>query len=373
VGLLLAVSVAPVVAADCGAPAAMGDGWAVGAPASEGLDPALICGLDARLKGWQEADPHGVVVARNGVLVYEDYFAGPDQRWPEQHWRQPFVETPHNARTKHDLSSITKSVVAILVGIARDRGLIRSLDVPVLSFFPKYADLRSPERERITLADLLTMRSGLRWPYKPYLDTARKMEAAADPYRFVLGQPVVAPPGTRFHYNNGSVEVIGAILHKVTGAPLDQFAKAALFDRLGIADWEWGRMANGNIGAAGDLRLRPRDLAKIGQLVLDNGVWRGRRIVSSDWIKEMTTARVFEKQESVYGYLWWFGHKRVGGRAVDWMGSTGWGGQLLAVVPSLSLVVVVTAGLYNFDGDGDQDLAADAVMDTFVIPAASPH
>src|ERR1700752_92023 len=105
---------------------------------------------------------------------------------------------------------------------------------------------------------------------------ARQMDASPDPYRFVLEQPVVAVPGTNWHYYNGSAEVIGAILRKATSRPLDQFAKDALFDPLGIHDWEGGRREKGAPAASWGLRSRPRDLAKIGQLVLDLGAWHGQ-------------------------------------------------------------------------------------------------
>jgi hypothetical protein len=161
-GLVIAPTVALAVPANCGVLIEIRDGWTIAAPEKEGLDPALICGIGPRLEGWTEADLHGVVIARHGVLVYENYFSGLDQRWPQQHWGQPLVDTPHDVRTKHDLQSITKSIVGILVGIALDRGLIENTDTPVLSFFPDYTDLRDPDRERITVRDLLTMRSGLR-------------------------------------------------------------------------------------------------------------------------------------------------------------------------------------------------------------------
>ena len=98
----------------------------------------------------------------------------------------------------------------------------------------------------------------LRWPQKPYLVMSRQMEAAADPSRFVLEQPMVAGPGLAWHYNNGSAEVAGAVVKKATGKPLDQFAKEVLFDPLGIDGWEWGTMANGDSGASWGLRLRLR-------------------------------------------------------------------------------------------------------------------
>jgi CubicO group peptidase (beta-lactamase class C family) len=124
--------------AGCAAPAAIGDGWPVSEPQAQQLDPAMICAIKDRLENRKDANPHGVVILRNGVVVYETYFAGPDQRWPQQHWREPLENTPHDVATKHDVQSITKSVVALLVGVALDRGLIRNVDAPLLSFFPDY-------------------------------------------------------------------------------------------------------------------------------------------------------------------------------------------------------------------------------------------
>ncbi|WP_159729492.1 serine hydrolase domain-containing protein [Methylosinus sp. Ce-a6] len=140
----------------------------------QGLDPVLICAIGARLKDLSAASANGVVIARHGVLVYEQYFAGADQRWPEHSWGEPLPILPHDAATKHDISSITNSVVALLVGIALDRGALKSLDTTALDFFPECVDLRSPDRDRISLADLLTMRAGLRWIYQPYLSFWRE-------------------------------------------------------------------------------------------------------------------------------------------------------------------------------------------------------
>ncbi len=370
----LALALFPALAgaatpADCAAPDAMADGWPVSSPQQQHLDPALICAIGPELEKMPEASPNGVVVVRNGVLVYEDYFAGADQRWPEQHWGESLPTMPHDAGTLHDLQSITKGVVALLVGIALDRGLIATVDAPVLSHLTDYADLRTPDKDRITLRDLMTMTAGLRWPYKPYLSMARRMDGAKDPYRFVLEQPLVAPPGMLWHYNNGSVELVGAVVQKAAGRPLDQFAKETLFEPLGIKDWEWGRMASGAPGASWGLRLRPRDLAKIGQLVLDYGAWHGRQIVSAAWIKEMTTPRIV-RPAYAYGYLWWLNQSTIEGRTVAWVEGNGWGGQCLYVVPSLGLVVVVTAGVYDYDGKGHQDAAGEAVLNSFALPAA---
>lgn len=354
----------------CDLPQPMQDGWSVASPQEQGLNPEFICAIGATLHGLKDANPHGVVVVRNRALVYEKYFAGLDQRWPQQHWGQPLVDTPHDAHAKHDLQSITKSVVALLVGAAIDRGMIKSLDTPVLSFFPEYTDLNSAERQRITLSDLLTMRAGLNWPIKPYLSMARRVDAAADPYRLVLEQPMVAEPGKTWRYNNGAAELVGGVVQRATGRQLDHFANEVLFEPLGITDWEWGRMANGSPGAAWGLRLKPRDLAKIGQLVLDHGSWRGRQIVSADWIKEMIAPRIVG-QKSSYAFLWWREPTPKDDRSGARISGLGWGGQCLHILPRLGLVVVTTAGVYNFEGQGPQNLACDTVMEASVLPAAT--
>src|SRR5262249_9762111 len=151
--------------------------------------------------------------------------------------------------------------------------------------------------------------------------------------------------------------------------PLDQFAREALFAPLGIEDWEWGRMASGDPGASWGLRLRPRDLAKLGQLVLNRGSWQGRQLVSSDWIEAMTAPQQRLRQGNAYGYLWWLGSETVDGREIELVSGLGWGGQLLLIAPHLDLVLVVTAGVYDFDGQGQQRLAGDTAFEQVVRAA----
>jgi CubicO group peptidase (beta-lactamase class C family) len=181
----------------------------------------------------------------------------------------PLGEVKFDAGTKHDIRSISKSVTSLLVGIALDRGLLTDLDTPVFSFFPEYDDLRAPEKDRMTLRDLLTMSSGLAWnetsdAYTNPSNTYWQMGIAPRADHFVLAQPLAAPPGTVFNYNTGTVDLLGVILRKVSGKRLDEFAKETLFDPLGIEDWEWEGSSGFNPSAASGLRLRPRDLAKIG-------------------------------------------------------------------------------------------------------------
>jgi CubicO group peptidase (beta-lactamase class C family) len=289
---------------------------------------------------------HAVVVVRDGKLVYETYRAGEDQRWGRK-----LGVVSYTPQMQHDVRSITKSVVSLLVGIALDRGIITSIDDPVFGYFPGYAKLRTPEKDRIHLSHLLTMTSGLAWDeWRSYSDPTNSeimMVRSTEPYRFVLEQPILHEPGEEWNYSGGSTQLLAGVLQRSTGEPLADFARGALFEPLGITEFEWINMkASGEVAAASGLRLRPRDMAKIGVLVLDNGMWNGRRIVSEAWIQESTRARAHH-----YGYQWWASELDVGARRVAWIAGFGLGGQRIFIVPAYKLVVVITAGLYASENE----------------------
>jgi CubicO group peptidase (beta-lactamase class C family) len=349
--ICIGIAVLPRLAqaqADCGMPRAGEDHWSV-APESAGLASATLCPMVKWLDDWKEGNIHAVLVVRHGALVFEHYFTGADE-----HWGRPVGDVAFGPEIKHDERSVTKSIVALVLGIAIDRGLIKSLDEPVLSFFPDYADLRTPEKDRITLRDLVTMTAGLEWheddvPYTSEMNSENRMDNAPDPYRYALQQAVVAPPGQVWNYNSGSTEVIGAVLKKATGKPVDELAGTLLFAPLGITDVEWPRNAHGDPIAAGALRLRPRDLAKIGQLVLQRGAWNGTQVVPASWIEAATAPQtdVSGFSSFFYGYFFWLGRSLADKKEVEWAAAVGLGGQRVFIVPSLDLVVVVNAGLYS--------------------------
>jgi CubicO group peptidase (beta-lactamase class C family) len=157
---------------------------------------------------------------------------------------------------------------------------------------------------------------------------------------------VTAPPGQEFFYNTGALTLLSAVMRKATGRPLDEFARENLFAPLGITGVEWGRV-RGDSDAGGGLRLRPRDMAKIGQLVLAGGRWNGRQIVSKEWIEASTTRKLEATDNQSYGYLWWLGRARHNGGEVHYVGAFGRGGQAIRIVPELDLVIAVTAGYYQ--------------------------
>ena len=334
-----------------GVPAARDDGWPVASVNEDKLiDHDALCGMADRLAVSGDANIHAVLVAHSGKLVYERYFRGSDEM-PGRIYGRRVENVTFDANTLHDMKSVSKSVASLAVGIAIDRGLIGSVNDPIFSFFPELSDLRSPEKDRIQLLHALTMSMGLEWVEATPAtgdnnnDEAR-MHRASDPCRYVLGLPATAPAGQEFLYNTGALTLVSAIIRKASGRPLDEFARATLFEPLGITAVEWSRV-KGDTDAGGGLRLQPRDMAKIGHLVLAGGRWNDRQVVSKAWIGTSTAPKVKGTDGLFYGYLWWLGRSLLNGREVHWIGALGRGGQSIRIVPELDLVVVVTAGYYQ--------------------------
>ena len=368
-GLQLPASAWGEVANSCGSPVEADAEWPTNTPEEAGLDGALLCSLNEKLDASPEMNVHAVGVVRGGKLVYENYRAGEDYKWGTK-----LGLTSYTPQMLHDVRSISKSVVSLLFGIALDRKLIASIDVPVFTYFPDYAALHTAEKDRIHLRHLLSMTSGLAWDeqlaYGDPENSVRKMVDSTNPYRFVLAQPILSAPGKKWNYSGGSTQLLAGVLQRSTGKWLADFARVTLFEPLGILQFEWMKMpANGEVEAASGLRLRPRDMAKLGQLVLNKGLWNGRRIVSEAWVHESTKARIAHIDAVAtlrYGYQWWGDETEVGDRKVSWITAVGFGGQRIYIVPALGLVVVITAGLYD---SNSQDWVSFDIFNKFVLAA----
>jgi CubicO group peptidase (beta-lactamase class C family) len=358
VSLLCGAALAPFTALrgnaaapdDCGLPVARDDGWPVAATHDDPLiDRAALCRMADRLTAG-DANIHAVLVARGGKLVFERYFRGADEI-PGRIYGSRVETVTFDADTLHNMKSVSKSVASLAIGIAIDRGLIRSVNEPIFSFFPELSELRSPERDRIQLLHALTMSMGLKWEEATpatgdFSNDEARMNMAWNPCRYVLGLPVIAEAGQQFFYNTGALRLMSTIIRKATGRPLDEFAREALFEPMGISSADWARV-RGDTDAGGGLRLRPRDMVKIGQLVLAGGRWNDRQLVSKAWIERSTAPQLKATDDMSYGYLWWLGRSRLNGRDHHWVGALGRGGQSIRIVPELDLVVVVTAGYYQ--------------------------
>jgi len=355
ISLLGGAALAPFAASSafaesCGVPAARDDGWPL-ASADDGklIDRDALCRMAGQLTA-SGANIHAVVVARGGKLVFERYFRG-DEQVPGRFYGHRIENVTFDADTLHNMKSASKSVMSLALGIAIDRGLIRSANQPVFDFFPELSDLRSPEKDRIQLVHVLMMAMGLKWVEATpstgdYDNDEARMHMASDQCRYVLGLPVTAPAGQAFFYNTGALALVSSVIRKATGQPVDEFIRVNLFEPLGITHAEWERY-RGEADTGGGLHLRPRDMAKIGQFVLAGGRWNDRQIVSKAWIETSTSLKLKATDGFSYGYLWWLGRARTNGRELPWIGALGRGGQYIRIVPELDLVVVVTGGYYE--------------------------
>ncbi len=319
-------------------------------PEKAGFAPDLPHRLDALVRRGGAPALHGVVVARHGRVVLEWYGGGEDHVL-----NTPLGHVDFGPDTLHDLRSVTKSLVALLYGLALESGRVPGPGEPILALFPEYADLaEDPRRAGLTIGHALTMTMGLEWdesaPYTSPANSEIAMELAPDRCRYVLDRPFVEEPGERWRYSGGAAALVGAIVAKGTGLRLEEFARRELFEPLGVGAFEWSAGSDGIVLAASGLRLTPRGLARIGQAVLD-------REVAPDWIGEMLRPRVPAWEGVSYGYMWYAGQD---GRAM----ALGNGGQRLVLLPDLGIVVAVTAGDYN-----GEDTASRAVLEDVVLPA----
>jgi CubicO group peptidase (beta-lactamase class C family) len=338
--------------APCATPSDDGD-WPVATPAAAGFDADALCAVLERA-ATEPANLHGLLVERHGKLVAELYRIGRDQPIDAHYGLgTPFAPAvAFDAETLHDVRSISKSVVGLLIGLAVHDGKIGSLGTPVLDSFPELADLRTQGRDAITIENLLTMSSGLEWNEwnaSTITSDETRLFWKRDPVRWFFDRPLAHPPGTVFNYAGGGTATLAQLLVRATGKPLVELARAQLFEPLGITRWVWATDLRDRPLAFAGLRLRPRDMAKLGRLVLDGGRWRGREVVPAAWIAESTRAHIETGVPflSGYGYQWWAGKIEWRGRELPWSAGVGNGGQRIFVVPELDLTVVTTAGEYG--------------------------
>jgi CubicO group peptidase (beta-lactamase class C family) len=298
---------------------------------------------------------------KNGKLVVEEYFPGTEEDG---------VYRVYGRDTLHGIHSATKSVNSILVGIAIDQKRL-SGDAKVSDLFPEYSDIFvGSDKEAIRVKHLLAMTSGLAWNElnASYADAANDhvpMNGSEDPLRYVFERPLEAAPGERFCYNSGISIALGESIYKATGSRADKFAEEFLFQPLDISKYEWLKYPNGVVQTGGGLYLRPRDMAKIGLLVLNGGRWKGRQVVSESWIRESVSQQAPDR---TYGYQWWLGRLPAGDRTLMTYGAMGRGGQFILVLPELKMVTVFTG--WN-DGNGLGDQPYDMIQ-KFIGPAALP-
>jgi CubicO group peptidase (beta-lactamase class C family) len=348
--------------------------WPTVAPADAGFAPDLDARLDELVHAGRARNVHGILVVRRGRMVAERYYQGEDQVRIDGGRTAP-ARVTFAAERQHELRSVTKSIVGLLYGIALADGKVPPLDQSLLAQFPQYTDLPDmAQRRRWTIAHAITMTLGMDWNEEASYEDPRNdwtaMEAAPDRYRYALEQPIVAVAGERWIYSGGATVLIGKILESGTRQSLPDYARAVLFDPLGIGPTEWRVGRDGERNFASGLAMLPRDLARIGQMLLDGGKAGERRIVPSDWLEAAFKPAVRISDSRHYGYHWYLGNIALEGTAAQrrkpWIAAFGNGGQRLFVFPTLALVVVITAGNYNQRDQGSPDRAiTEAVLSDF--------
>ena len=328
-----------------GNPTDLSQPWATSTPVEEGIDPTgLMAAVDsAESLGYVRS----LLVLRNGRLVQEEYFGTASRS------------------TVFDLHSVTKTVTALVVGMAVDDGAL-DVDDLMVDWLPP-DDVR-PDHAGITVDHLLTMTSGIEWSdevnFRPWLESGR-------PVGYVLDQPVVAAPGEEFIYATGGSHLLSAIVGEAIGGSTLAFAEERLLDPLGITEGYWIFIGGQPLGGAG-LAMQARDMARLGQLVLQGGRSGDRQLVSQRWIDEAFVERVdlpvsegFGAGQG-YGYQVWT--EAGNPRSVVMIG---FGGQFVWMVPEFDLVVVATSqwSTSGFENSADQTNAVSRIIRDLIIPA----
>jgi CubicO group peptidase (beta-lactamase class C family) len=328
---------------------------------------------------------HSLLIIKDGKLIYENYFSGSDQ-----HWGISLGYASHDQSTLHDTRSISKSIVAACIDIAIQQGLIKSIDDSIFDYLPGYIKFRTPQNEKITIRDFLTMSSGMKWNenavHGTLANNETQMEKCMNPVEYVLRQPILASPGTVWNYNSGGVQVLAEIIKNVSGDEIDVFAQKHLFGPLGITKYKWSKtniarfLKPGNIlkligkhrdfpAAASGLELTSRDMAKFGLLYLNNGKVGEKQIISPNWINESFQTQILRDSSSKtdgYSYLFWTQDEKVGHRLYLLIAAKGNGGQRIFLCKAERLEVVITAGNYD---KLESLYAGENMMENYILPA----
>jgi CubicO group peptidase (beta-lactamase class C family) len=307
------------------------DQWTLVAPASVGMDAATLAQAPAAVTA--DSGISALLVMRHGQPVMEQYWNGYDQD------------------TLHDLRSATKSITSLLVGMAIDQHALGGVDDTVAQWLSADYPGAPALARGLVLENLLTMQSGLAcndWDGSSP-GNEEHMYGAQDWVQFWANLPSAKPPGTVESYCTGNAVALGHVLSSATHQSVQDFAQANLFGPLQIASARWNTYDGGRADTGGHMHLRPRDMARIGQLALQRGQWNGTQLVSGAWIDASTSQHgAFDDAPADgYGYLWWHAREPWKSTQVDMFYANGAGGQFIFVIPQLDLVAVMTGENYN--------------------------
>lgn len=311
-------------------------------PEQVGVDSRRLVQLSQAIRK-SRIDVRSLLIVRDGKLIFERYSAG--------------VTREHN----HSIYSVTKSVTSTLIGILVQQGRLPGVDGSIVDLLPDVPGVAKTTREAkrpVRLGDVLHMASGLRWDEHP---VNTPLYRADDRLAVALRQPMENEPGTTFNYSNADAEMVGAVVHHLSGKNGLEFAKKYLFEPLGMKNYDWWYPDRaGRYPGGWSMRLRAIDMAKLGSLYLEGGKWGERRIVTKEWIAKATAPGPGKQ----YGYFWWLGlfDGRPSGGGFS---ANGWKGQYIIVDPRRRLVVTMTSVLPA----GDENGIMLGMMNDYILPA----
>ncbi len=311
-------------------------------PSEVGFNVDSLTRLVELIGSTPPRDFRGLVVIKDHKLVVEEYF--------NTYWRASI----------HDIRSAGKSVTALLLGVAMKEGLVKNLDQSVYSFFSvsEYPNLNE-DYEKISLRDLMNMASGI----DADTDDSETPGMAVhwigrdDWLEYILSVPMARDPGEQWVYADINAVLIGAVIEKVSGMSVKDYAEEKLFRPLGISQYYWFTNASNQTGAAGNLFLSTLDFAKIGLLVLNNGMWKNQQLIDPALLAEIKEKNfdlsATNPYADHYGGFWWKSTRQFGDHEVEYLFASGNGGNVLVVIPDQNMVVALTSSAYG-PGPGHQ-------------------
>jgi len=297
--------------------------WETSSPEAQGMNSQSLSFAFEEANNKEFVD--GLLVIRNGYIVAEKYYNGFDSNIP------------------HNIMSVSKSFLSALIGIALRDGILTDINQKMLSFFPEHVYPGMDNRkEDITIRHLLMMRAGIDHERNNYLP----IYLSNNWIKTTIGLPLINDPGASFHYNTFQTHLLSVILTKASGISTRKFAQNTLFQPMNISVHQWEQDPQGYYFGGNSMHFTPRDMATLGYLYLQNGMFEGIQIVPVDWIEQSLTNYTNFKANSWgdlknynYGYLWWLGEMN-GYRAFL---AIGHGGQFVITFPELDLIIVSTA------------------------------
>lgn len=339
------------------------DDWETGNLESAAIDSTLIYDMINNVKSGKFNDIHSLVIVKDGKIVMDEYFAAKG-KFSGKEVNHIFRNRPHH------LASVTKSVTSILMGIALREGYISSIENPVSQYFPEYNRLFVGGKEDIQIKHLLTMSAGLEWNQFNYgfedsRNDAGNMYRCNNVLQYYFGKPLLHQPGLRLNYCNAAATVCGALIENASGYDIEEFSNKYLFEPLNITPYYWGKYPEKTYDTDGSLALKARDMAKIGQLVLNNGIWHEKEIVTAKWITESTKRHLKRTTDINYGFYWQQTTIEYKNKKISTLFGWGDGGQFLFVFPEINTIIVSTAGNY---GKGEDSVVFE-MIEEYILPS----